>query len=257
MALTSLDNGSVISQDPAEFGMIFNSFFTNLSSTSTSNTFECETYVNSTFTELKKNGELFKKTDTYFSFQPTTETIVKKLILNLDAASGAGISGISSKVLKGINKTLVSPLTKIINNCILTNKIPTEWKTAVVTPLYKRKGLMTDINNYRGISVLPPIAKIFEKILAAQITIYVNINELLFKGQHGFRSNHSCETALHELLSDINKFRDKKLITMLLFIDFRKAFDLVDSKTLLTKLFHYGFDNNSLKLVTNYFSDRM
>ena len=61
LALTSLDNGSVISQDPAEFGMIFNSFFTNLSSTSTSNTFECESYVNSTFTESLKRMVNFLK----------------------------------------------------------------------------------------------------------------------------------------------------------------------------------------------------
>lgn len=84
----------------------------------------------------------------------------------------------------------------------------------------------------------------------------MNINELFYNGQHGFRSSHSCETALHELLSDVNKNRDKRLITMLLFIDFRKAFDLVDSKTLLKKLFHYGLDNNALKLIANYFSNR-
>ena len=79
---------------------------------------------------------------------------------------------------------------------------------------------------------------------------------ILFKGQHGFRSDHSCETALHELLSDLNMAKDKRLIAILLFIDFRKAFDLVDSKLLLLKLFHYGFDNSALNLIANYFADR-
>ena len=74
--------------------------------------------------------------------------------------------------------------------------------------------------------------------------------------QHGFRKGHSCETALHELISDLNKARDKKLITLLLFIDFKKAFDTVDSKLLLSKLFHYGFDANALLLIADYFSDR-
>ena len=82
------------------------------------------------------------------------------------------------------------------------------------------------------------------------------MNKMPFSGQHGFRAAHSCETALHELLSDINSIREKHLIALLLFIDFRKAFDLVDCNLLIKKLFHYGFDNNALQLIKNYFSDR-
>ena len=115
---------------------------------------------------------------------------------------------------------------------------------------------MDDFNNYRGISVLPPIAKIFEKLLAHQITIYLKLNNILFAGQHGFRNDHSCETALHELISDLKLNRDNRLISLLLFIDFRKAFDLEVSRKLLRKLFHYGFDNSALNLIANYFADR-
>ena len=78
----------------------------------------------------------------------------------------------------------------------------------------------------------------------------------MFEGQHGFRNGHSCETALHELISELNKNKNKTLISLLLFIDFRKAFDLVDSKKLLRKLFHYGFDKSALDLIANYFTDR-
>ena len=147
-------------------------------------------------------------------------------------------------------------LTKLFNHCIDIGKFPIEWKSALVTPLYKNKGVRSDFNNYRGISVLPPIAKIFEKILAMQITIYFNMNGLSFEGQHGFRKNHSCETALHEIISNLNENRNKRLTTLLLFIDFRKAFDLVDSRKLLRKLFHYGFDNSALNLISNYLTDR-
>ena len=89
-----------------------------------------------------------------------------------------------------------------------------------------------------------------------QITIYLKLNNILFSGQHGFRNGHSCETALHELISKINLNRDKRLINLLLFIDFRKAFDLVDSRLLLRKLFHYDFDTSPLNLIANYFTDR-
>jgi len=174
----------------------------------------------------------------------------------MNVASGAGLSEIPSKVIKHACIQFVPILTTLFNHCIDIGKFPIEWKSAIVTPLYKSKGVKTDLNNYRGISVLPPIAKIFEKILAMQITIYLKLNNILFSGQHGFRNGHSCETALHELISKINLNRDKRLINLLLFIDFRKAFDLVDSRLLLRKLFHYGFDTSALNLIANYFTDR-
>ena len=96
----------------------------------------------------------------------------------------------------------------------------------------------------------------FEKVLVTQITAFFEGNKLLYEGQHGFRKGFSCESALHEIISKINSARDKRLITLLLFIDFRKAFDLVDPYLLLLKLFHYGFSNNALNLLSNYFSDR-
>ena len=74
-----------------------------------------------------------------------------------------------------------------------------------------------------------------------QISIYLNLNNILFPGQHGFRNSHSCETALHELISYLNENINNRAISLFLFIDFRKAFDLVDAKKLLRKLFHYGF----------------
>ena len=102
----------------------------------------------------------------------------------------------------------------------------------------------------------------FEKIISMQMTSHFETSftnfdhKLLFDGQHGFRANHSCETALHELLSACFKNMDKKLMTMLLFIDFKKAFDMVDHHLLLKKLMAYGFGNTALKLLQNYFEDR-
>jgi hypothetical protein len=118
----------------------------------------------------------------------------------------------------------------------LGHKPSSDWKTAVVTLIYKNKGIKNDVNNYRGISVLPPIAKFFEKILAEQIVNYANEHNIFYSGQHGFRPGHSLETAHHKLLSDINTIWDKKSIAMPLFIEFRKAFNLVNSNLLRTKI---------------------
>ena len=124
-----------------------------------------------------------------------------------------------------------------------------------VSPLHKKGGIDC-IDNYRGISVLPPISKIFEKILAKQITEYFNSNNLFVDSQHGFRSGFSCETAIQAILDDWKRLIDEKNVVLSLFIDFKKAFDLINQNLLFIKLFHYGFQNESLNLLKNYFSDR-
>ena len=96
------------------------------------------------------------------------------------------------------------------------------FKFALVSPLNKNKGLHSGMNSYRGISILPPIAKIFEKILTEHIRIFIEVNKLFSASQHGFSQAHSCETALHEIVSNCLMNMDKKLINLLLFIDFNK-----------------------------------
>ena len=92
--------------------------------------------------------------------------------------------------------------------------------------------------------------------MAHQILIYFNINSLFHHGQHGFRAGHSRETALHEIISDVLANLDKNLINFLLFIDFKKAFDFVNSDLLMHKLFHYGFSTEAINLLRNYFTNR-
>ncbi len=93
----------------------------------------------------------------------------------------------------------------------------------IFTPLYKNKSAdISDTNNYRVI-YLPPIAKVFEKILASQIVNYLNFNHILFSGQNGFRNGHSCESALHEVISDMFMTLIRRLIRLYLLLDFTKA----------------------------------
>ncbi len=247
-----IDNNLDIT-DPSKICTLFNNFFTSIESLSISKNDECVEFIDNHFKDLKNENKLITPADN-FNFKHVDVELVKDLIKKMPHSS-PGSSGISIKVLKLLPDCFPAIFTKLFNYCISTNSIPDDWKMALVTPLFK-KGESTSLNNYRGISVLSPIAKIFEKILASQITNYFENNNLFTPHQHGFRKNHSCESALHELISDINKARNKKLITMLLFIDFKKAFDTVDSSLLLTKLFHYGFNTSSLLLIANYFSNR-
>ena len=159
-------------------------------------------------------------------------------------------------IIKFSAKTLSLPLSELFNFCITNNCLPNEWKFAMVTPLYKNKGDLSDFNNYRGISVLSPFAKLFERVIQRQILDYFNSNKLFHESQHGFRSGFSCETALHELISKWRNNLNNGLINSAMFVDFKKAFDYVNSDLLLIKLYCYGFSYDSIKLMANYFTDR-
>jgi len=161
------------------------------------------------------------------------------------------------KVIKFCAPELSNVLNELFNVCIDRGCVPDEFKYAMVTPLYKGKGDNNSLDNYRGISVLPPIAKVFEKIVSKRIIHYFESNKLFFSNQHGFRSNHSCETALLSIIDRLKNNMNKNKINLALFIDFKKAFDLINPKLLIIKLMNYGFDNNAIHLFMDYFKNRM
>jgi hypothetical protein len=251
-----ISNGPISASDPPSICRLFNEHFTTISSTSDIDTDLGIKFIDSTFEKLRTMEKFPSLVGKNFTFIKTCPSVIVKLIENLDQSTSPGISDISVKVFKKLSLSLAPLIAEIINECISTGKIPSEWKCAVVTALFKNKGALENVNNYRGISVLAIISKLFENILATQILEYFSINKIIYPSQYGFREGHSCEAALHELLSEINSARNKRLITLLLFIDFRKAFDLVSPILLLHKLKLYGFDSFAIALIKNYFTDR-
>ncbi|CAF1069906.1 unnamed protein product, partial [Brachionus calyciflorus] len=229
----------------------FNRFFTGLSSTSQNNSFD-----NRFNDKLKEIKSSLDEKNISFTFRFISKPEIIKCFNEIDVSSSPGISKIPVKVLKSSFEFLLPVFFNIFNNCIRYNKIPNEWKYSIIIPLFKNKGSQSDMNNCRGISILPPVSKLFEKLIALQIEDYFSQNSIFFDGQHGFRSGFSCETALHEFISDQNMALNKKLTSLVLFVDFRKAFDLVDPKLLIFKLYCYGFNESSLDLIKNYFTNR-
>ena len=101
---------------------------------------------------------------------------VVKALQDLDITASPGAVDISTKVLKNCATELGPVLTDLFNFCLDKGEIPDEWKVAYVTPLYKGKGSKSDISNYRPISILPPIAKTFESVLAKRIRHHLETN---------------------------------------------------------------------------------
>ena len=123
-------------------------------------------------------------------------------------------------------------LTSIFSKSILTGIYPNDWKAAKVTPLLK-KGIKSDPNTYRPISVIPVVSKVFEKIVYNQLYHYLDSNKLLLGSKSVFRSLHSMLTALLEATDAWSVNIDNGLLNGVVFIDLTKAFDTIDHKIIL------------------------
>ena len=191
-----------------------------------------------------------------FTFQPIAVEEVERAFLDLDASSAAGVSNIDSCILVACIDELKIPITDLFNLCLTTGEIPNEWKVAYVTPIYKGSGSMADLNNYRPISILPPIAKIFERLMSVRIREFFESNKLLTSNQYSFREGLSCELSLNTMIDGWKQSLDNRKFVISLFLDLSKAFDTIDHSLLLQKLKYYRFNNQALLLIKNYLSNR-
>ena len=175
---------------------------------------------------------------------------------SIDPTSAPGFVAIESRVFVECASELTPALTKLFNRCLSVSKIPNEWKVAFITPIYKNKGSKADLDNYRPISVIPPIAKVFETLIAAQISKYFEDQNILSDYQFGFRKNSSCELALNTMIQDWRDSLDSNHHVIALFLDLSKAFDTINHKLLIRKLEHYNFSNGAVNLVEDYLKNR-
>ena len=161
---------------------------------------------------------------------------------------------ISNYTLKSTSSIIAPYLETLYNCCIFNGVFPNAFKTAEVIPIYKG-GDKEDCNNYRPISLLPTLSKIFEKILANRLTNHLHMHNLLSLHQFGFRENYSTELAVNNIHEKLLHNMDKNLNSCAIFLDLAKAFDSVDHSILLCKLEKYGVRGLALKLFASYLSD--
>ena len=191
-----------------------------------------------------------------FNFQPITSNDVLISISKLPSKTSSGYDNLSNKVLKHIKNLVCEPLALIINQSFKTGIFPDKLKLAKVFPAFKKEEDFI-FTNYRPISLLSVFSKVFEKIAYVQFFKYLSDNNLLYKGQHGFRVDHSTETALYELLDKINFSLDNHKLSLCTFIDLSKAFDTLDHSILIHKLSYYGVSGVSLNWFSSYLNNRL
>ena len=147
------------------------------------------------------------------------------------------------------------PLSLITNQSFRTGIFPDKLKIYKITPLFK-KGDELIVDNYRPISVLPVLSKIFEKIAFAQLYDYINENRLLYHGQYGFRKGHSTELASIEFIDNVIHKLDQGKLPISVFLDLSKVFDTLDHNILLHKLNFYGVHGIALNWFQSYINGR-
>ena len=188
-----------------------------------------------------------------FSFDKVNQKQIEKEIMELNPKKAAGYDTIPPKVLKDTVKELQAPLSNLFNTCVEGNIFPSDLKYANVSPLFKKDD-NTNKENYRPISILPSISKIFERLMFQQITSYVN--NIISPYLCGFRKGYNTQHALLHLVNNLNKCLDNHQRVGVFMMDLSKAFDCIPHNLLIAKLYAYGLDKNSLKLIYSYLKGR-
>ena len=186
--------------------------------------------------------------------EPATKDEVEKLIALLKDSS-AGWDDIQAKILKITYHSYLPTIVHLLNLSLEQGVFPNQLKLARVVALYKADDPMI-ISNYRPVSILPVLSKLFERVMYNRLLNFINENKLLYKYQFGFREEHGTDIALIVLIDKIMQAFNEGEIVLGVFLDLSKAFDTVNHEILLTKLYHYGVRGIPYEWFKSYMSNR-
>lgn len=189
-----------------------------------------------------------------FYLRPTTVDEIITIIRHLKGTS-PGHDNIHINVIKECADIMAPFLKYIINLSFQLGCVPKQLQVAKINPIFK-KGNNTQFDNYRPISLLSSVSKIFEKVMVSRLMDYLNKHLLLSPYQYGFRPGFSTERAIHDLSQKIYHALDNKLYQITLFCDLSKAFDTISHTILLHKLNIYGIRGPAYLWFQSYLSHR-
>ena len=171
----------------------------------------------------------------------------------LSLKKATGHDGISSKILKFAKPVVLQPITFLINETIKVSEFPDECKKAIVSPLHKKNSTL-DKENYRPVSILPILSKLYERAINAQL---MNFFETKFHTYlSAFRPGYGCQSTLLRIIEDWKQALDDNKYVAAILMDLSKAFDCLPHDLLLLKLKYYGLSENALKLMKSYLTNR-
>ena len=196
-------------------------------------------------------------TDSGFNFElgQVDPSEIIEIVKSLKSKSSLDIDGLNSKLLKSVITEIAVPLSFIFNLSFDLGQVPESFKVSRTCPVFK-SGNPEELTNYRPISCLPVLSKIIEKIVFKRLYSFLANNKLLYRMQFGFQPGKSTFQPILNIVNFISAALNDNKIAVATFLDFRKAFDVVNHDILLLKLNKIGVKNVNLKWFKSYLSNR-
>lgn len=237
-----LDNGEVLS-DACEVAETINSYLIAAQGHYSAST--CSSYQQPS-SQLNPHS---------FFITPTTENEIIQVVKNLKNKKSSGIDNFTVSCIKYISREIAPVLTHIINLSFEHGIFPEKLKICSVVPIYKKVSSIK-LDNIRPISLVSVFSKILEKIMKTRLINFLDRLKFHSNFQFGFMKGKSTEEAILSVTDRIYSSMNSKEKATGLFIDFKKAFDLVDHSVLLTKLERTGVRGNALKWFSSFLNNR-
>ena len=236
--LTSV-NGDIAETDVEKAEML-NNFFASV--------FTHEDFTDAPTLDVDWSGETLE--DIVFTAHEVTEKLKE-----LNPGKSVGPDNLHPALLKELASDISEIITCLFRKSMDEGKLPKVWKRGNVTPIFK-KGKRQDPENYRPISLTSVLSKVMEKFVRDAIREHLMENDLLSQQQHGFIPGKSTSSQMLECFEEWSKLLEEGSSVDVLYLDFKKAFDAVPHKRLITKLYAYGIRGKVLKWVEAFLTGR-
>ena len=202
------------------------------------NNFFCSVFTEENLDEMPDVEKQYAGNDPLVDVTISRENVRKKLAA-LKPSSAPGPDKVWARVLHSLADFLDEPLSIVYSRLLQEGAVPEVWKTANVCPVFK-KGSKGDPGNYRPISLTCILCKVMESLIRDAMIEFFITNNLICSSQHGFLPGRSTLTNLLEYLETLTRLIDEGHQVDVLYLDFRKAFDVVPKQRLLIKMESMG-----------------
>ena len=243
----SLMINNEINTEPSVIANEFNNYFSSIAS-------KLQASIHSQDQDFHRF--LHNKSEHSLFITPTTKYEVLDTITGNINNKASGPNSIPNNILLLVKDIIANPLADIFNLSVSTGIYIDKLKISKIIPIFKEKGDKCFTKNYRPISLLSNINKIFEKIIHKRLYEFMEKQGFIYENQFGFRKHHSTTHALIDLTKDIRQAVDNNFYSCGVFIDLQKAFDTVDHDILLKKLDHYGIRGIANDWFRSYLKNR-